>query len=184
MSFRPRVDWLSPWGLKSVHHASSMSIHAKFMPVTYLHLPLLNSRQELLCFLLMYKHMYAIAHVGSLIGIACKLLLVLWVISFSLFSLGWDFQGNYTYRSGCSCQENGGRSEGDSQCIRHECNWSLWVATLPLWRDYLNTILHRGMRPDSFYENIQNNSQLGLHALCLLGLWFLPDLFNVILIHC
>jgi diphthine synthase len=29
-------------------------------------------------------------------------------------------------------------------------------------------------RPDSFYEKIQNNSRLGLHTLCLLGLWFLP----------
>lgn len=75
-------------------------------------------------------------------------------------------QRNYTHWSGGSRQEHGGGSEGDPQCVRHECSWSLRIATLPLRGDHLYTFLHGDMEAGQFlWEDSEQSTAWTAHTL-------------------
>lgn len=64
---------------------------------------------------------------------------------FSNLILKFGMQSYNTLWSCCSSKETGGGCQGGSQCISDECNWNLWLTTLPLWGDYFHSILHWNM---------------------------------------
>ena len=157
--------------------------------LTYLCLPVFEwtGRQVLLCFLLMYictNTGMPLRMLEVWLGLLVKLLLVLWADLFSVFH--WDEIFRATTHTDLVVRA---KKMGVQVKVIHNASVmnAIGVCGLQLYR-YGETIsipfFTEEWRPDSFYEKIQNNSRLGLHTLCLLGLWFLLDLFNVILIHC
>lgn len=171
-----------PWGLKSDHHDTSIPLHAKFM-CTYLHLPLFERKidKHLVVFCLCTNTSMPLCMHGNLIGIACKLWLLLWVYLF--FSIShWDEIFRATTHTDLVVRA---KKMGVEVKVIHNASVmnAIGVCGLQLYR-YGETVsipfFTEEWRPDSFYEKIQNNCRLGLHTLCLLGLWFLLDLFNFI----